>query len=130
MPERRHRIHEDGTHLVHAAETVLVVVDPDLRGLPEAVRTPDGEPGGAQRSDRIVDVGEVLLEYLLPAEPLGIKGGDLMHMTAERGDQERGAHKTERRTHDELTRNDPTPRGTLRGDLVSQGLAGPTSLRE
>jgi len=101
MPERRHRIHEDGTHLVHAAETVLVVVDPDLRGLPEAVRTPDGEPGGAQRSDRIVDVGEVLLEYLLPAEPLGIKGGDLMHMTAERGDQERGGKKTERRTHDE-----------------------------
>ncbi len=86
---------------VAAAETVLVVVDPDLRGLPEAVRTPDGEPDGAQRSDGIVDVREVLREHLLPAEPLGIEGGDLMHVTAERGDQERGGKKTERRTHGE-----------------------------
>src|SRR5438034_11567223 len=101
MPDRRHRIHEDGTHLVYAAETVLVVVDPDLRGLLEAVRTSDGEPGGAQRSDRIVDVREVLPEHLLLAEPLGINGGDLMHMTAECCDQEGGGKKTERRTHDE-----------------------------
>src|SRR5438034_9205554 len=101
MPERRHRIQQDGTHLVYAAETVLVVVDPDLRGLREAVRTPHGEPGGAQRSDRIIDVREVLLEHLLPGERLGIDGGDLLHMTAERGDQERGGKKTERRTHDE-----------------------------
>src|SRR5205807_5370472 len=91
MPERRHRIHEDGTHLVHAAETVLVVVDPDLRGLPEAVRTPDGEPAGAQRRDRVVDIREMLLEHLLLAEPLGIEGGDLMRVTADCGDQERGA---------------------------------------
>src|SRR5437868_14269474 len=100
MPERRHRIHEDGTHLVHAAETVRIVVDPDLRGLPEAVCTPDGEPAGAQRRDRVVDIREMLLEHLLLAEPLGIEGGYLMRVTADCGDQERGAKQAEVRTHD------------------------------
>src|SRR5256885_15048938 len=123
MPERRHRIHQDGTHLVHTAETVLIVVDPDLRGLPEAVRTPDGEPAGAQRRDRVVDVREMLLEHLLLAEPLGIEGGDLMHVTADCGDQERGAQQAEERTHDRQYDRIPHNVTTSRAKAAVLGLA-------